>query len=146
MKVEIFTLCDFASADAGGKLNVIGSFDHIWAMQVPVVWPLCALAAKMRFQMVEQGTKKIRISFIDADGTSVMPTLEAPIVVQFQPGESTATVPFVMIMQQIKLPHFGEYSIDLAIDGTQQASIPLIARQVRLPPAAQIQSAEKPPE
>ena len=30
MKVEIFSLCDFASADAGGKFNVIGIFDALY--------------------------------------------------------------------------------------------------------------------
>jgi|ERR1022692_348721 hypothetical protein len=138
MKVEILALCDFASADQGGKLTIVGSFDHIWSMGTPIIHPLCALAAKLRFQVVEQETKKIRISFIDSDGKSVMPTVDIPVPVQVSPGESTASVPFVMIIQQLKLPHFGEYSIDLAIDGMQQASIPLFARQVQMPPQMQL--------
>ena len=145
MQVEIFTLSDFASVDAGGKLNILGSFNHIWAVQLPITWPLCALAAKLRFQMVEQGAKKVRVSFIDTDGIQVMPTMETPFAVVLPPGESTAIVPFVLIIQQIKLPHFGEYSIDLAIDGTLQASTPLIARQFQTPPQQpQIQHPETP--
>jgi hypothetical protein len=137
MNVEILTLCDFASADQGGKLTIVGSFDHIWSVQAPIVYPLCALAAKLRFRVVEQEMKKIRISFIDSDGKSVMPIVDMPIPVRVQPGESTASVPFVMIIQQLKLPRFGEYSIDLAIDGMQQTSIPLFAQPVQLPPQMQ---------
>jgi|GEM_PF-5568547 hypothetical protein len=29
MKVEIFTLCDAATTDAAGKLNILGSFDPV---------------------------------------------------------------------------------------------------------------------
>src|ERR1700712_4109961 len=77
MKVEIFTLCDAATADSGGKLNILGSFDRINANAVPVTHPLCALAIKMRFERLEEGEKRIGISFVDSDGTAVMSTLEA---------------------------------------------------------------------
>jgi hypothetical protein len=135
VKVEIFTLCEFANADpASGKINIIGTFDHIGGFQTPIVFPLCVVAIRMRFGVVENGMKKVRLSFIDADGAPVMPTIEVPLNVQIAAGESTTTAPCVVIMQQIKLPHFGEYSISLAIDSNEVAAIPLIAKQVLLPP------------
>ena len=130
MKVEIFTLCDAATADSGGKLNILGSFDRINANAVPVTHPLCALAIKMRFERLEEGEKRIGISFVDSDGTAVMPTLEAGSQVVFPPGESSVTACLVLQMQQMKLPNFGEYSIDLAVDGRHEASIPLFVRQI----------------
>jgi len=54
MKLELFTLCDFA-ADYGGKLSVVGIFDTLGAKQVPAVHPQCAVAAKMRFEKIEEG-------------------------------------------------------------------------------------------
>jgi hypothetical protein len=50
MKVEIFTLCDAATTDAAGKLNILGSFDRLNATQTPVMHPQCALAIKLRFE------------------------------------------------------------------------------------------------
>jgi len=132
MKVEIFTLCSFANVE-NGRLNILGTIDAVNAHQIPAIIPMCALAMKMRFDKIEEGTKKIRMSFIDADGKSVMPTLEAAMQFRINPEMTTASVPFVMIIQQLKLPHFGEYSIDLAIDGRQEASIPLFVRQVQRP-------------
>ncbi len=88
----------------------------------------------MRFGIVENGTKKIRLSFIDADGAPVMPTIEIPLNVQIAAGELTATVPCVVIMQQIKILHFGEYSISLAVDANEVAAIPLIVKRVQAPP------------
>jgi len=126
MKVEIFTLCGAATTDAAGKLNILGSFDRLNATQTPVMHPQCALAIKLRFERVEEGTKSIRIQFVDADGKSVMPTLNTTSQVQFRPSDSTATASLVLVIQQLKLPKFGEYSIDLAVDGHHEGYIPLV--------------------
>jgi len=126
MRVEIFTLCDAATVDAGGKLNILGSFDRLQAKETPVMHPQCALAIKLRFERVEEGEKRIRITFIDSDGASVMPTLNATTQVRFGPNDSTATASLALVIQQLKLPKFAEYSIDLAVDDRHEASIPLL--------------------
>jgi hypothetical protein len=134
MKVEIFTLCDAATVDAGGKLNVLGSFDRLHANETPVTHPMCALAIKMRFERLEEGQKRIRISFMDSDGKPVMQTLDAGTQVAFPPDEHSVTACLVLNLQQMKLPNFGEYSIDLGVDGRHEASIPLFVRQVNQSP------------
>jgi len=125
MTVEIFTLCDAATTDAAGKLNLLGSFDRLNATQAPVMHAQCALAIKLRFKRVEEGAKAIRIDFVDEDGKSVMPTLNANAQVKFGPNDLTATASLVLLIHQLKLPKFGEYSIDLAVDGHDAGSIPL---------------------
>ena len=138
MKVEIFSLCDFASADAVGKLSIIGIFDTIYATQVPAAHGLCALAARMRFDKIEEGLKKIKISFVDSDGKLIMPAIETQINIQVPPNLPNSTAQIVSIMMQIRLPNFGEYSVDLAIDGRQEASTPLYLRQApMIPPHVQ---------
>ena len=125
MKVEMFTLCDAATVDAGGKLNILGSFDRLNAKQVPVIHPQCSLAIKLRFERIEEGKKRLRIAFVDSDGAAVMPTLDATTEVRFQGNDSTSTVSLALNIQQLKLPRFGEYSIDLAVDDRHESSIPL---------------------
>ena len=125
MKVEMFTLCDAATVDAGGKLNILGSFDRLNAKQVPAIHPQCSLAIKLRFERVEEGKKRLRIAFVDSDGAAVMPTLDATTEVRFQGNDSTSTVSLALNIQQLKLPRFGEYSIDLAVDDRHESSIPL---------------------
>jgi hypothetical protein len=134
MKVEIFTLCDFASADSGGKLNVIGVFDEIWARAVPAAHPLCALAIRIRFDKIEDGLKKLKISFGDADGNLVMPTMEMQMQVHIPPPLQQGNAQVVFLIPQMKFANFGEYSIDLAIDGRQEASTPLFVRQIPTTP------------
>ena len=133
MNVDIFTLCDFAQNSPGNKMNIVGTFNRIFAKQTPAVHPLCALAVLMRFQQIEQGTKNIRVSIIDSDGRQVVPTMNAQLNVQINPNESDASVPLAVVIQQISLPRFGEYSVDLAVDGRQEASIPLYVLQAPLP-------------
>ena len=128
MNVEIFTLCDAATVDTAGKLNILGSFDHLNAAAEPIVHMQCALALKLRFERVEEGQKKFRLAFVDLDGTAVMPPLEGTVQVQFQGNDSSSTVSMALGIQQLKLPKFGEYSIDLAIDGRHEASIPLFVK------------------
>jgi hypothetical protein len=135
MKVNIFTLCDFAKAE-GGKMTIVGTFDSVFAHTAPAIHPMCALAALIRFEKIEEGQKTVRISFIDMDGKSIMPTLNVPMDLKIRPDQSSAIAQFVLVIQQINLPRFGEYSVDLAVDGRQEASTPLYLRQAQVPPPA----------
>jgi len=128
MKVEIFTLCDAATVDAAGKLNILGSFDRLNAREVPIVHPHCALAIKLRFERVEEGQKRLRIAFVDQDGAAIMQNLDATTEVRFHGDDPSATVSLALNIQQLRLPRFDEYSIDLAVDGRQEASIPLFVK------------------
>ena len=130
MNVEIFTLCDAATTDSAGKLNILGSFDRISSRSSPIVHANCAIAAKLRFERIEDGKKQIRVSIIDTDGNSVVPDIGLQAEIQVPPGESNATFQLVVLIPKISLPNFGEYSINLAVDGRSESSIPLFARQI----------------
>jgi hypothetical protein len=137
MKVEIFTLCEFAKNEPG-KLTIIGAFDTFHSAALPAVMQLGAIAIRMRFDRIEEGLKRIRFNIIDADGQLIVPSLEIPLTVNFPPTASSANCGFAAIIQRIQFPRFGEYSIELAIDGRSEGSIPLFVRQlpqVQLPGA-----------
>ncbi len=127
MDVEAFLLCD-AATDQRGKLNVLGAFDTIFAKQVPTVHPACAVAVRIRFSKIEQGEHAVRISIIDQDGKEVVPKLEGKISVQVKDEAGSAVVNLILNFQRLKLPEYGEYRIDLAVDGRQEASLPLFVR------------------
>jgi len=135
MKVEILSLCDFAQAEPTGKLNILGSFDHIFAKAAPVARSVFAVAARIRFDANEEGPRTISLSFIDSDGQRIVPLLRAQFVVKVQPNESSATLNYVMVIPQIKFARFGDYQIDLAVDDKVEATIPLYVRH-RPDPAA----------
>jgi hypothetical protein len=121
-------LCDAATTDAAGKLNILGSFDRLNAREVPVIHPNCALAVKLRFERIEEGQRRIRITFVDVDGAAILPAIDATTEVKFLGTESSSSASFAINIQQLKLPKFAEYSIDLAVDGRHDASIPLFVK------------------
>lgn len=130
MKVEIFVLCD-AATDYQGKLNILGTFDSLWSRQAPAVHPLCAIALRMRFQKIEEGGHVVRISIIDEDGKPVIKPVEANISIQFQnTSPSSLSTNMILNLQRLNFPHYGEYSIDLAVDGRHEASLPLYVHEI----------------
>ena len=130
MKIELLALADFA-ADYGGKLSVIGIFDTIFARQMPAVHPHCCLAVKLRFDKDEEGQKRLRLSICNDDGKLVLPAMEIPITVAMPAGAQTNTIQVVANIAGMKIETFGEYSIDLELDGRHQGSSPLFARQMK---------------
>jgi len=129
MKLEVFVICD-AATDDRGKLNLLGTFDTIWARTMPAVHPQCAVALRLRFTQIEEGSHTLKINVINQDGRQVVPPLEAKVGVRFgESGRSSTARNMILTIQGMKLDEYGEYSIDLAIDGRQEASVPLFVKQ-----------------
>ncbi len=129
MKVELFCLCD-AATEAGGKLNVLGAFDRIWSREAPVTLNHCAVASRIRFSRIEEGVHRIRITFADEDGQLVLPPMESAIELRFAPNDVSVPINLIVLMPQLKLPRFGDYTIDLALDANHLGSLPLMVRRV----------------
>jgi len=126
MVVELFSLCD-AAADIG-KLNMLGAFDTIWVESVPAMHPHCAIALRVRFDSIEQGSHRVRVNIVDHDGKHLVPGLEGNVEVAFPSGQPTVAVNLILGLQGLKLPAVGCCSIDLAIDGRHEQSLPLYVR------------------
>jgi hypothetical protein len=128
MKVELLAICD-AATDSGGKLNILGIYDTIQAATVPAVHSRCAIVIKIRFERIERGEHRLKLNIVDQDGNLVIPSLDAPITMNFPDTVPSGTVQLILDMQNLRFQKFGEFSIDLAVDGRQEASIPLFLRQ-----------------
>ena len=128
MNVEVFALCD-AATDQRGKLNILGAFDTIFVKDMPGVHPQCAVALRIRFQRIEQGKHKVTIHFIDQDGNLVIPSLDADIDLKVAQNQDSTAVNLVLNLQGLKLKEYGSYEINLAVDGRQEASIPLYVKE-----------------
>ena len=130
MQIEIFTLCDAATKDGSGKLNIFGTFNIITTKQVPIKYPPCSLAIKLRFEKIEEGNKTMKINFIDTNGKPILPTHDQTFIVRTLPEEPTANISLVVLIPQIKLKNFGEYSINIAIDDCPVGSTLFYVRKV----------------
>jgi hypothetical protein len=131
MEIEVFTLCDAATVWMG-KLNIVGCLDQITALQFPAVHPACAIGLRIRFERIEEGTHKIKINFVNADGKAVIPAFNTEAGVWFAGDEQWRCVNIAYSICQLKLQSPGHYSLDLAIDGRHERSLPLRAIKRRL--------------
>jgi len=135
MNIEAFLLCD-AATDQRGKLNVLGAFDNIWAKKLPAIHPACAIAARIRFEKIEEGSHPIRIHIIDEDGKSIGPNPQGNINVSIGDDVGSSVANIVLNIQRLKFEKYGQYRIDLAIDNQIKASLPfhvkVISNQTKL--------------
>jgi len=129
MNIEAFLLCD-AATDEHGKLNVLGAFDTIFTEQIPTAHPACAVAAKIRFEKVEEGEHKFRLQIIDLDGKPVSPKLDGNISVHIPDDADSSAVNLILNIQGQKFERYGKFNIDLAIDGRIVGSLPLMVKKI----------------
>ena len=129
MNIEVFSLCDAATVDVAGKLNVLGAFDTIWTGQIPVMYPQCAIALRARFENIERGEHRVSVNFVDLDGKHIIPGAKGTVNINFPDEQRSGSANLVFNLQMLKLESHGEYSIDLAVDGRKEASLPLFVRE-----------------
>jgi len=129
MNIEAFLLCD-AATHQQGKLNILGAFDNIYAKKVPIVHPACAIAARIRFEKVEEGNHPIRILIIDEDGKSIGPKLDGNVNVSIGDDVDSTVTNIVLNIQRLKFEKYGQYRIDLAIDNKIEGSLPFNVREI----------------
>jgi hypothetical protein len=129
MHIQTAVLCD-AAADYNGKLSLLGTFDTIFTQQLPAFHPQCSVALRIVFDKIEEGSHKLKMNFVDEDGKFVMPSIDMPVDV-IVPGDAHfISRNFIVNIQQLKFENPGLYSIDIAIDGRQEMSIPLSVKQM----------------
>ena len=69
------------------------------------------------------------VHFIDSDGKSVIPAAQGAMTINFVDEQGSGAANLILNIQGLRLEKFGEYSIDLAIDGQQKASVPLFVKE-----------------
>ena len=129
MNIQVAVLCDAATDDAG-KLNLLGAFDTIYAPQMPAIHQQCSVALRATFQPGDEGTRKLSLNFINADGRSILHGIELPVSVRLPDDAHFLTRNFIVNIQQLKFDEPGLYSVDVRLDNESVASVPLLVRQM----------------
>ena len=129
MNIEAFLLCD-AATDQQGKLNVLGAFDNIYAKGLPAVHPACVVAARIRFEKVEAGEHTVRVHVIVQDGKEIIPRLDGKVSVRVADDLDSGVINLLLHLRGLKFESYGQYRIDLALDGKIAGSLPLHVREM----------------
>jgi hypothetical protein len=124
MDIHVATLCDSA-VDYNGKLCVIGTFDQIFARQVPVVHPQCSLALRLCFKSGDEGQHKLGIAFVDEDGHPIINRFEPVMEVRLPQENIFITRNIVLNLQGLKFEKAGTHEVQISLDGHLLCSLPL---------------------
>jgi hypothetical protein len=135
MKLEIFSLCD-AATDNQGKLNILGTFDQIYAAKMPVVHPACAIAMRLRFDKMEEGIHRVNLQLVNPDGIPVFRPMEGEVNPRMAEDVESMAVNLILNFQHIKFDAYADYQITLAIDDVGIAVLPLRVREMPRPQVA----------
>lgn len=135
MKIEVFALCD-AATDNRGKLNILGTFDQIYAVKMPVIHPACAIALRLRFDKIEEGSHTVNIQLVNPDGIPVFQGMEGKVNPRMGADVGSVAVNLILNFQHVKFSDFADYQINLTIDDVAMASLPLRVREMPRPEVA----------
>lgn len=102
-------LCDYAFQDANGKTGMIGVFDHIAAKKVPMNLPTAAMVVRLTGDAGEKVRYKIEMKRPSGENLN-----EVNGGCEFH---RTATISIVLGMANLNIPDYGEYSLEVSIDG-----------------------------
>lgn len=127
MKIELFTLCDFAQ-ESGGKLTIVGTFDTIVAREFPCTHPLLSVVVRLRHDLWEFGRHSFRVETRDLDGASVAAPVEGTLEVRGV-GNATAVSHIIFNVANVHFKASGVIGWTLYVDDAEAATIPLYVRK-----------------
>lgn len=114
MNIRLFTLCD-GGFNYNGKLTVVGTIDNIKVPKTPCSVDV-SLAIKVSFSSDENGQKKIKIRFAQANGTLLLPEVVLnPTMVQVKKDEM-GNIAFAGTFHGINIPLLGNYKVELVVN------------------------------
>jgi hypothetical protein len=133
MTIQVAVLCD-AATDYNGKLNLLGTFDTIYAPQMPMQHSQCSIAVRIAFDRIEEGTHTLHVNFVDEDGLPIMKAMQIPVAVEFPADATFISRNLVVNIIQLTFSKTGLYSVDLSLNDRPLSSIPLAVKQLEEKP------------
>ncbi|MDR1149486.1 MAG: hypothetical protein LBK66_12740 [Spirochaetaceae bacterium] len=127
MKIEVFTLCDFAQ-EVGGKLTVVGTFDTIITRSFPCVHQQLSVVIRLRFNIGEFNEHTFRVESRNLDGEACTPPISGTINVKGV-GNATAVSHLVFNITNLKFGASGVINFIFYVDDKEAGSIPLYIRK-----------------
>jgi hypothetical protein len=133
MDIDLALLADAATVDAAGKLNILGVFDRLAAVQYPVQHGRLALVIRFSGGFADVGSHEVSIRMKGPGGEVLR--LDGTIQVGPPQGGTGGVlrIPQVFNLDGVVLPEPGRFSFDVHMGGELKVSIPLEAVKVRGP-------------
>ncbi|MDR1867348.1 MAG: hypothetical protein LBQ77_03650 [Treponema sp.] len=128
MKIEVFTLADFAQ-ESHGKLTIVGTFDTIMSRTFPCEHPQMSVVIRIRFDMWEFKNHTFRVEVRSLNGEiRNIESIGGHINVKGV-GNSTTVSHLVFTISRLRFITVGMVNFILYINEKEVSSIPLYIRR-----------------
>ncbi len=123
MRVKIAALADYASISEGKKLNILGIFSQINALEVPCVHLQMAVVVQFEFEPFEAGQHTIGLRLQDEDAHMLV-SIDGVGNVPTSHDAEPIVVNQIIALPPVTFPRFGQYEFKVTVDGEPLTTIP----------------------
>jgi hypothetical protein len=124
MTIDLALICDAATVDGSGKLNVLGVFDRIQAREFPARHGRICLVLRMAARGSDAGEHQAEIRLVNPEGEDLV-RLDGNLKVGPAADSGVTRIPHVLNLDGIVFPAPGSHQFEIAVDGEPMATIPL---------------------
>ncbi len=129
MYAEIFALCEQASSDKN-RLTIVGTFSGMDSYAVPLPIQPFYVAARIRYENVEQGEHAWRITILDANDRQIAKPFGDAINIKMSPETPFAWQTITARFEGVVFKAFGEHTVRLEINDKLISSVPFIVHRI----------------
>lgn len=133
MKLLLFLAADYANVTGDGKLNVMGVFREINALNFPARHPSMHLVVKLGAELGEYGeTRNLIVKLLDVDGNEIM-SLSGPANIPKGEGGRRPEVNAILELKDIVFPKPGPYQFIVLVDKDHKGELTIYANKIDTP-------------
>lgn len=130
MEIDLALLCDAATVDASGKLNLLGIFDRVTVSGLPARHGRMSLVLRLRATVREAGPHEVEIVLRDPDGKEVV-RADGKVEMSGTPGRGADALtegihlPQILNFDGLVFERAGHYTFDVKVDGVHHVAVAL---------------------
>lgn len=124
MTIDLALLCDAATVDVAGKLNMLGIFDRIHAYEFPAQHGRITLVLRLEARAPDAGHHEVLIRLRTPDGSELL-RLDGNLEVGPAPGDEITRIPHVLNLDGVVFPMAGAYAFEIIVNDQILAEVPL---------------------
>jgi hypothetical protein len=136
MELAFLLVADYANTTGDGKLNVMGIFQNIFAVQFPVAHPEMYVIAQFTAGPAEYGKRrKLEIKLLDEDAAQEIVSFSTDVDVPRGTGGLRVNVPVILRLVNTVFPKPGTYEFSVLLDDDLKGSLAVQVDQRSAPTA-----------
>jgi hypothetical protein len=117
-KLNYLHLCDAATADSNGKVNILGIFDKLYLSNLPSRYQKFTLVSSLTIYKLASEIQILQIKILDSNKTEIK--LDNPIQLELQIDKENfkknANVNLILDIANVEFSKYGKHSLNIYIN------------------------------